>query len=129
MIRKALAGETLTVYETGEFVRDYLYVRDAARAFLAAGQHLPRLTAGHYVVGSGIGHTIARAYELVAARAAAHSGRAVRVVKIDPPQPLTELDRRSFVADASAFRAATGWRPEWDLAAGIDCTLEEMRCA
>jgi UDP-glucose 4-epimerase len=129
MIRKALAGESLTVYGSGAFVRDYLHVTDAARAFLAAGEFVNRLSEGHYVVGSGEGHTIEAAFKLVADRVAARTGRAVRVVHVDPPRPLSALQTRSFVADASPFRAATGWRPEWTLAAGIDQTLEEMPCA
>lgn len=129
MIRKALGGEPLTVYGSGAFVRDYLHVTDAARAFLAAGEFVDRLSEGHYVVGSGVGHTIEAAFNLVADRVAARTGRAVRVVHADPPRPLSALQTRSFVADASPFRAATGWRPEWTLAAGIDQTLEEMACA
>jgi UDP-glucose 4-epimerase len=129
MIRKALAGETLTVFGSGAFVRDYLHVADAARAFLAAGQAVGRLTEGHYVVGSGAGHTIEAAFNLVAERAAARTGRAVRVEHVDPPHPLSALQTRSFIADASRFVAATGWRPEWSLAAGIDQTLEETLCA
>jgi UDP-glucose 4-epimerase len=129
MIHRALAGDTLTVFGSGAFVRDYLHVADAARAFLAAWQAVGRLTEGHYVVGSGTGHTIAAAFNLVAERAAARTGRVVRVEHVDPPRPLPELQTRSFVADASRFVAATGWRPEWSLAAGIDQTLEETLCA
>lgn len=129
MIRRALSGEALTVYGSGEFVRDYLFVSDAARAFLAAARELPRLDAASYIVGSGAGHTIAQAFALVAERAAASGARAVSVVHVDPPRPLTDLDRRSFVADTTEFRAATGWHPLWSLCAGIDRTIQEMRCA
>jgi UDP-glucose 4-epimerase len=129
MIGRALAGEALTVYASGAFVRDYLHVTDAARAFLAAGEFIARMDDVHYVVGSGEGHTIDAAFNLVADRVAARTGRAVPVVHVEPPAPLSALEARSFVADASRFRAATGWRPRWGLAAGIDQTIEEMLCA
>ncbi|MGZ5040603.1 MAG: NAD-dependent epimerase/dehydratase family protein [Usitatibacter sp.] len=123
MIRKALLGESLTVYGSGEFVRDYLHVDDAARAFLAAGDGIERLGAGAYVVGSGSGHTIAEAFALVAERVAQRTGRRVPVVHVEPAHALTPLQMRSFVADASAFTAATGWRARFTLAAGIDQTI------
>jgi nucleoside-diphosphate-sugar epimerase len=129
MLRRALRGEAITVFARGEFTRDYLHVDDAARAFLAAGASMERLGASHYVVGCGRGHTVAQAFELVAARAGARIGRHVPVVYVDPTVPLTPLQMRSFVADPSAFTAATGWRARLTLAAGIDAALEELACA
>jgi nucleoside-diphosphate-sugar epimerase len=128
MIRKALAGETLTIYGSGEFLRDYLYVRDASFAFLAAATRIDALNAAHWIVGTGRGHTLADAFHLVARQASRRTGRPVAVEHAQPPAPLSPIDARSFVADSSAFSRAAGWRAQCALAEGIDLTIESFLC-
>jgi len=124
MIMAALRGEPLTVYGTGEYVRDYLFVDDVADAFLRAAAHPERINGRHFVVGSGRGVTIRGGFELVAARVETLIGRRVPVVTADPPGALSDIQKRNFVADPSRFSDATGWRPFWSLSDGIDRTIE-----
>jgi nucleoside-diphosphate-sugar epimerase len=126
MIRHALAGEPLTVYGSGEQLRDYLYVEDAARAFLAAAANGAALSGEYFVVGSGVGHTIAAAAEMVVERAAVRTGKPVEVRYVVPPDTLSPIERRNFVADPRRFCAATGWQPRYSLSTGIDRTLEVL---
>jgi nucleoside-diphosphate-sugar epimerase len=129
MIGRALRGEDLTLYGAGNEMRDYLFVEDAARAFVAAGASAEAVNARRFVVGSGRGHSLAEAFALVAERAAMRTGRRVNVVKAAPPEPVHPIEARSFVADASRFAQATGWRATVDLTEGIDRTIEACRCA
>ncbi len=129
MVRRAVAGEPLTVYGSGNYLRDYLYVRDAALAFVAAAGAIEALNAGHWVIGSGEGYTINDAFNVIAERAAARTGRRVAVEHVEPPQPLCALDARNFVADPSRFGAATLWRARCRLPEGIDRTIEACLCA
>lgn len=124
MIKAALSGETLTVFGTGEYVRDYVFVEDVADAFLRAAAHGEEINGRHFVVGSGRGVTIREAFELVAARVETLTGRRVPVVMADPPAALSDIQTRNFVADPSRFAAATGWHPSWSLSDGIDRTIE-----
>lgn len=124
MILRAMAGAALTVYGKGEQVRDYLYVEDAARAFLDAALHSEALNGRYFVVGSGQGHTIAEAIELVADRVRARTGISVPVQHVDPPADLSPIEQRHFIADSSLFQRTTGWKPQCTLAEGIDRTLE-----
>jgi nucleoside-diphosphate-sugar epimerase len=129
MIEAAVRGEPLTVYGAGDQVRDYVFVDDVVDAFLDAAAHHDRVSGRHFVIGSGRGVTIRHAFELVAARALALTGRAVPVLTAPPPTPLTAIEQRHFVADWSGFEAATGWRPRWTLSDGIDRTIEAIACA
>jgi UDP-glucose 4-epimerase len=124
MMRKALAGEPLTIYGRGEFVRDYVYVDDVVGAFLKAGACIDSLNGQHFVIGSGQGHTIAEAIGLVGARAALRTGKKTEIRHIDPPASLSPIESRNFVADISRFSGATGWKPSVMLQDGIDRTLE-----
>jgi nucleoside-diphosphate-sugar epimerase len=124
MIAAAMQGQPLTVYGTGEYVRDYVFIEDVVDAFLMAAAHPDPINGRHFIVGSGRGVSIREAFELVAARVEARTGRRVPVITADPPGGLSDIERRHFVADPSHFSAATGWRAEWSLADGIDRTIE-----
>ena len=126
MIRRALDGEPLTVYGTGEQLRDYLYIEDAARAFLVAAVHCEALSGQHFFIGSGVGYSIASALKMVADRAAIRTGKVVEVRSVVPPETLSPVEERNFVADSRRFREATGWQSFFSLQEGIDQTMEEL---
>jgi nucleoside-diphosphate-sugar epimerase len=124
MVAGAIGGEPLTIYGAGDVLRDYTYIDDVVRALLAAARHINKLNGQHFVIGSGQGHTVAQAIQLVAARASARTSREVKVVHVDPPASALSIDTRNFVADARRFREATGWKPLIPLVEGLDRTIE-----
>jgi len=126
MIRRALAGEPLTVYGTGDQLRDYVYVEDVAAAFLAAARHCQALNGRTFVIGTGRGQTIAQAMRLIADQASARTGIPVEVRQVAPPEPLSPIEERHFVADSSRFSSATGWAAHCTLAEGIERTMEAL---
>ncbi len=127
MIRDAIGGRPLTVYGTGEYLRDYIYIEDVVNAFLMAGLCPEKLNGSHVVIGSGSGRTIAAAASTIADRVAAATGTRVPVT-LAPRYALSALEQRQFVADPSRFIKATGWRPSWDFEDGVDRTIEAIRC-
>ncbi len=133
MVRKALRGETLTIYGQGDYLRDYVYVGDVVGAFLAAGAAIDSLSGRHFIIGSGRGVTIAEAVRKVAELVGKVSGRPVAVVHIDPPRELSLIEKRDFVADAGRFSKAADWAADTSLADGIaltiDSFLKEMKVA
>lgn len=127
VMRKALAGEPLTIYGKGECLRDYIYVEDVVSAFLKAAIHIENLNSKHFVIGSGKGHTIAQAINLVADRVALKTGKQrVPVKHIEPSSIQSPIERRNFVADKRQFSLITGWHTCYSLIDGIDQTLETL---
>ena len=124
MIRRALAGDPLTVYGTGNQIRDYIYVEDVAKAFIAAALHCEALNGRYFIIGSGRGHSIAEAMRMITERSAEKTGKTVAVQHIDPPGSLSPIEQRNFVADSRLFIEQTGWRASHTLAEGIDQTME-----
>ncbi|MEV5973978.1 NAD-dependent epimerase/dehydratase family protein [Streptomyces sp. NPDC051921] len=113
--RSALArGEAPRVFEDGGQRRDFVHVRDVARANAAALAALGETAAGGhaaYNVGSGEPHTVG---EMAAALAAAHGG----------PEPVVTGefrlgDVRHITADSSRLRRDLGWRPTVGFAEGM----------
>ena len=123
MVMRALAGKSLTVYGDGSYVRDYLFIDDVVKAFLLAGACLDATNGRHYVVGSGIGHTIKEMIGTVRDLVAEITGRKVDVDQIPMPPELSPIEFRHFVADAAHFRADSGWNPEVSLEEGITRTI------
>ncbi|MFC4998338.1 NAD-dependent epimerase/dehydratase family protein [Dactylosporangium cerinum] len=112
MMRRALAGEPLTVWADGAVQRDLLYVDDTADAFVAALDHADVLAGRRYLLGTGVGVSLRELFGAIAGVVAGHTGRpAVPVVSVPPPPGTAATDGHSMVVDASAFRSATGWRP------------------
>ena len=124
MVRRALQGETLTVYGKGDYLRDYVYVDDVVYAFLLAASNIESINGKHFVIGSGEGHTIAEAFNLVKECVERRTDKRVSVVHVDPPSNLSQIETRNFVANAGLFRELTGWNPQYSLIKGIDRTID-----
>ena len=125
MVRKALVGEPLTIYGTGEYIRDYVFIDDVVDAFLSVPMNSTQTNGRHFVIGSGEGNSISQAINLVADRVKERKGISVSVEYVTPPSHLSPIERRNFIADSSRFKQATGWEPKFMLQKGVDLTLEE----
>ena len=124
MIRKALADEPLSIYGTGEYVRDYIYIEDVVQALMEAAFHIDRVTGQYFVIGSGEGKTINQAVNLVVDRVALKTGKKrVPVKHVDPPSPLHPVEYRNFIADPQRFIDATDLKIRHSLVEGIDSTI------
>ncbi len=117
---RILAGEAMTVFGDGEQTRDYVYVKDVARAnALAATRELPaagRLDARAFNVGTGVETSVLELAEALQGAA----GRTVGV-KLAPARPGEQL--RSAVGIDKA-RDVLGWEPRTSLATGLTETYE-----
>jgi nucleoside-diphosphate-sugar epimerase len=125
MVRKALAGGPLTIYGKGEFVRDYIFIDDVVSAFLSVPKNPSKINGRHFVIGSGEGHSISQAINLVADRVKKKAGIPVVVEHVTPPPNLSPIESRNFIADSEEFSQAVGWKSQYSLKKGIDLTQEK----
>jgi UDP-glucose 4-epimerase len=120
-IRLALEDREIEIFGDGSQVRDFVYVDDAADAFLRAGAS-DACNGRSFNVGGAepISHRdlVSLLIEL------AHSGRATYVSW--PPEKKV-IDIGSFYADSSRYKAAVGWCPRVSLREGLTRTLEYYR--
>nr|AGS49617.1 UDP-glucose 4-epimerase [uncultured bacterium esnapd12] len=130
MIRRALAGQELTMWHDGSVRRDLLHVDDAAAAFVAALEHEQMLTGRTWALGADRSQPLGEIFTVVAASVARHSGKpAVPVVAVAAPEHAEVNDFRSDDIDSTDFRARTGWRPRVSLVDGVDRTVAAMMLA
>lgn len=127
MVRRALAGQPLTMWHDGSVARDLVHVRDVARAFVAALDHADALAGRHWLIGGGDSRPLGRIFEMLAGAVAEHTGRpAVPVRSVPPPDYANVTDFHGVDVDDSAFRRVTGWAPEVPLADGLRRTVAEL---
>jgi CDP-glucose 4,6-dehydratase len=122
-VAAALAGRPPIVRSDGSPERDFLYVEDAARAYLAVAQALARGEgAGEaFNAGSGTPRRVGEVVELVCRLAGTGVAPEVR----GSGTPAGELDRQWV--DCAKLRGLTGWRPLVELEEGLRRTLDWHR--
>jgi len=104
----ALAGRPPTIYGDGTQTRDYVYVGDVVRAFLAAGDSG---RPGTWNIGAGVEVSVLDLLAIIGMAA----GRTVRPV-FAPPRP-GELQRSAV--DPGRAASELGWHADVPLSAGV----------
>ena len=122
---RSIYGEPITVYGSGNYLRDYLHVSDAAEAFISAFMNSSNLADNFYNIGTGIGTTIIESVELIVGKAHQLTGRLSPIVHMDFPEGAYGIEKRNSIADSFRFRTATGWVPKVKFADGIQKALEK----
>jgi UDP-glucose 4-epimerase len=120
-IRLAVEGRELQVYGDGSQLRDFVFVDDAADAFLRAGAS-DACNGEVFNVGGAepVSHR-----DLVRLLLEVAGCGSVRYVEW--PVEQKAIDIGSFYADSAKFRAATGWKPRVALRDGLAQTVAYYR--
>lgn len=127
MANKAYRGEELTVYGEGEEIRDYLYIDDLIEALLAGAYHKEKTNGLYFIMGSGEGYKLKEAFKTVIDLAREINPQATPSLKhVDPPEGLSPIEKRNFIADTKLFRALTGWQPKMSFKEGIRAYLHTI---
>jgi UDP-glucose 4-epimerase len=120
-IRLAVEGREIQIYGDGSQLRDFVFVDDAADAFLRAGAS-DACNGEVFNVGGlePVGHR-----DLV--QLLIEVAGTGRVRYVEWPTEKKAIDIGSFYADSSRFRAATGWEPRVGLREGLERTVAYYR--
>ncbi|MSO56635.1 MAG: NAD-dependent epimerase/dehydratase family protein [Acidobacteria bacterium] len=120
-IRLALEGREIQVFGDGSQMRDFVYVDDAADAFLRTGAS--DACNGHVFNVGGSEPMSHR--DLVSLLIEVAGGGTVRYVPW--PAETKAIDIGSFYADSSRLRHAVGWEPQVPLKEGFARTMDYYR--
>lgn len=120
VIRQALdpTCEEIRVGDTSP-VRDFNYVGDTVSAFLRLGLADDVTFGVAYNAGSGESVTIGKMIDIVREVSATNKPVVQEEARFRPEKS----EVYALIADASAFRVATGWLPETDLKSGLAETI------
>jgi CDP-paratose 2-epimerase len=112
-LRSALMSRPITIYGTGQQVRDLLFVGDLVDAFLAAEQRMTSIRGLAFNIGGGPRNTASLLEILDFVERAAGPLAPVSFAETRPG------DQPYYVSDTSSFTAATGWRPRVSMQEGL----------
>jgi UDP-glucose 4-epimerase len=120
-VRLALEGREIQVFGDGSQLRDFVYVDDAAEAFLRAG-------ASDECCGEvfNVGGDAPVSHRELVTILLETAGRG-RVRYVPWPEEKQRIDIGSFYADSTRFRTMSGWRPRLPLREGLARTLAYYR--
>lgn len=119
IFKRAVAGQNITIYGDGNYLRDYIFIDDVVSALLQAAKHKEKTNGRNYYIGSGQGIMLKEAFLKVITMAAAITGVYVKYEYVTPPADLSDIEYRNAVFDISAFRQAAEWTPQYDFDAGL----------
>lgn len=114
-INRALKGEPLSVAGNGEQTRDFLYVKDAARAYALLAEKCGEISGETFNIGTGKQTAI----RTLAEKVIEITGSRSEIVS-EEPRP---GDLHSLEADISKISGALNWKPEYSLDKGLQETL------
>jgi len=120
-IRLAIEGAEIQIFGDGSQLRDFVYVDDAADAFLRAGA---TDVANGEVFNVGGDEPISHR-ELAALLIEIAGAGSLRFVEWPPDKK--RIDIGSFYSDSTKFRRAVGWKPCVDLREGLRRTIAYYR--
>jgi CDP-glucose 4,6-dehydratase len=122
-VSAALDGRPPVLRSDGSPERDFLYVEDAARAYVAIAEALDRddVRGQAFNAGGGRPYPVREVVELIAGLA----GTGVEPEIRGQGNPAGEIDRQ--YVDAAKIKAVVGWEPRVELDAGLRATIEWYR--
>jgi CDP-glucose 4,6-dehydratase len=122
-VSAALDGRAPVLRSDGSPERDFLYVEDAARAYVAIADALDRDEVRGQALNAGGGrpHPVGEVVELIARLAGTGLQPDVR----GTGNPAGEIDRQ--YVDPAKIRELVGWQPEVELEEGLRRTIEWYR--
>lgn len=111
VIRATLAGQRFIIRSDGKFVRDFLYVKDAAESYLTLGEHLaedPSISGEAFNFSLGLKLTV---LDLV--------NKVLKIMGRTDLQPVIQntvsSEIREQYLDASKARTRLGWTPKYEM--------------
>jgi UDP-glucose 4-epimerase len=120
-IRRAMDDQTLTVYGSGDQLRDYVYVEDLTDAMLLAAV-CDGITYEVFNVGSGTGTRFRDMVETV--RAVVGKGR---VEYIPWPKDYLNVETGDYITNIDKISKMVSWKPAVPIEEGIERTVNFYR--
>jgi len=120
-IRLAIEGRTIQIYGDGSQLRDFVFVDDAADAFLRAGAS-DGCNGQAFNVGGDEPLSHRELTTLLVGLA-----RSGSVEYVEWPAEKKAIDIGDFYADSTRFKRATGWAPTVSIRDGLTRTIEFYR--
>ena len=125
IIGLALAGDIVSLYGNGNYIRDYIYIDDVVDAFILAS--ISSKSAGEvFNVGSGVGTSVRDAFNAVTQEVYRQTNKIIEMKDMPWPENSPKIDMRNFTASIKKAHTCLGWSPKVSLQTGIATTVKSI---
>jgi|TARA_B110000263_G_scaffold248758_2_gene264461 UDP-glucose 4-epimerase len=125
IIGLALAGDIVSLYGGGNYIRDYIYIDDVVDAFILAS--ISSKSAGEvFNVGSGVGTSVRDAFNAVTQEVYRQTNKIIEMKDVPWPENSPKIDMRNFTASIKKAHTCLGWSPKVSLQTGIATTVKSI---
>ena len=125
IIGLALAGDIVSLYGGGNYIRDYIYIDDVVDAFILAS--ISSKSAGEvFNVGSGVGTSVRDAFNAVTQEVYQQTDKIIEMKDVPWPENSPKIDMRNFTASIKKAHKCLGWSPKVSLQTGIATTVKSI---
>ena len=125
IIGLALAGDIVSLYGDGNYIRDYIYIDDVVDAFILAS--ISSKSVGEvFNVGSGVGTSVRDAFNAVTQEVYRQTNKIIEMKDVPWPENSPKIDMRNFTASIKKAHTCLGWSPKVSLQTGIATTVKSI---
>ena len=125
IIGLALAGDIVSLYGGGNYIRDYIYIDDVVDAFILAS--ISSKSVGEVInVGSGVGTSVRDAFNAVTQEVYRQTNKIIEMKDVPWPENSPKIDTRNFTASIKKAHTCLGWSPKVSLQTGIATTVQSI---
>ena len=125
IIGLALAGDIVSLYGGGNYIRDYIYIDDVVDAFILAS--ISSKSAGEvFNVGSGVGTSVRDAFNAVTQEVYRQTNKIIEMKNMPWPENSPKIYMRNFTASIKKAHTCLGWSPKVSLQTGIATTVKSI---
>ena len=125
IIGLALAGDIVSLYGGGNYIRDYIYIDDVVDAFILAS--ISSKSVGEvFNVGSGVGTSVRDAFNAVTQEVYRQTNKIIEMKDMPWPENSPKIDMRNFTASIKKAHTCLGWSPKVSLQTGIATTVKSI---
>ena len=124
-IVRALKGEPLIYFGSGQYLRDFIHVNDVIRALVESALQIDDLNLSVFNIGTGFSTSIKSALDFIANEAKLFTGIQVEINQADFDINSYAIERRNSTANSRAFHELTGWKPKVSFESGVRMGLKE----
>lgn len=126
IVKKGLNGQEITIFGNGEYLRDYVYIEDVARAFLHVAAEAPA-NGEAYNVSSGTSITLVDAIKKASLFIKELAQKDMIYSFIQEPDYLLPIEKRHFTGDITRLTSQTSWKPMINFDQGLTQTIRSFK--
>ena len=123
VIQKCINRQAVTIFGSGEEIRDYIFIDDVLTSLLIAAKEIDSLSGGAFLISGGCPVTVTEAFSLARDCVCERLGH-VASINYDPDYELSRIEKRSYAGNSNLFTEKTNWHPRWSLHQGILSTID-----